>query len=430
MNIAVLLKYKIFHKILKSEFNKNVLILAGGTAVAQAVPVLISPILTRLYTPEDFGAFAIFVSITSVISVISCGRYELAVMLPEKDEDAINVAAVAFLFNVFINALFFLFILFFGDWLLGVLNAKNLGCLMYLAPLSVFLTGTFSILNYTNNRFKLYKDISKANVYKALAGAVVQIVMGVLKFGATGLVSGQILSQLASNTKLFFNIKHLLRNVDKDKLKNMGIRYINFPKYSLWAGLLNTTGYQLVNVLIGTFYGQTQLGYYYLAFRVLGMPASFIGSSISQVFYKQAVDEKNKSGNCEITFKNTFKKLLIISIPIFVIMFLIVQPIFSIIFGNNWKTSGLYAMILTPMFAIRFISSVLSIITSIYQKLKLELLINFLLVTFPVILIFQKFEFKLFLIIYSLVLSIMYFLFLILYYKIPTSITKCDKGGV
>jgi O-antigen/teichoic acid export membrane protein len=148
-------------KILKSEFNRNVLILAGGTAVAQAVPILISPILTRLYTPEDFGALAVFISITSIVGVIVNGRYELAIMLPEKDEDAINVAAVAFLFNVFVSGLFFLFILFFGDWLLEVLNAQNLGKLIYLAPLAVFLIGVFNILKYTNNRFKLYKDIQK-----------------------------------------------------------------------------------------------------------------------------------------------------------------------------------------------------------------------------------------------------------------------------
>ena len=369
MNIAVLIKDKIF----KNEFNKNVLILAGGTAVAQAVPVLISPILTRLYTPEDFGAFAIFVSITSAVSVIACGRYEFAIMLPEKDDDAINVAAVAFLFNVLISTFFFLFILFFGDWLLGIVNAKNLGWLIYLAPLSVFLMGTFSILNYTNNRFKLYKDISKANVYKALAGAVVQIVMGFLKFGATGLVSGQIISQLASNTKLFFNIKHLLRHVDKDKIRDMSIRYINFPKYSLWAGLLNTTGYQLVNVLIGAFYGQTQLGYYYLAFRVLGMPTSFIGSAISQVFYKQATEEKNKTGIIEKTFISTLKKLIILSIPIFLVIFITVQPIFSLVFGENWKTAGLYAMILTPMFAIRFIVVTFTLVPFIFNKNTIDL---------------------------------------------------------
>lgn len=404
---------QIKNKILNSEFNRNVLILASGTAIAQAVPILISPILTRLYTPEDFGAFAIFMSITSIVSVIACGRYELAIMLPEKDEDAINVAAVAFLFNVFISSLFFLFILFFGDWLLEVLNAKNLGWLIYIAPLSVFLAGTFSILNYTNNRFKLYKDISKANIYKSLAGAVVQVIMGVLKFGAIGLVSGQLVSQFISNTKLFFNIKYLLRHLDKDNVRNMGIRYINFPKYSLWAGLLNTTGYQLVNVLIGAYYGQTQLGYYYLAFRVLGMPTSFIGSAISQVFYKQATDEKNKTGNIEKTFKNTLKKLLLLSIPIFTIIFFTVEPLFGVVFGENWKTAGLYAMILTPMFAINFIVNTFTLVPFIFGKNVVDFIFQLgILIISIVVFLFDINNFVYLLVLYSFIMMFYYILYL------------------
>jgi len=410
---------QIKNKILNSEFNRNVLILAGGTAIAQAVPILISPILTRLYTPEDFGAFAIFMSITSIVSVIACGRYELAIMLPEKDEDAINVAAVAFLFNVFISSLFFLFILFFGDWLLEVLNAKNLGWLIYIAPLSVFLAGTFSILNYTNNRFKLYKDISKANIYKSLAGAVVQVIMGVFKFETIGLVSGQIISQLTSNTKLFFNIKQLLKNLDKNKVKDMGIRYINFPKYSLWAGLLNTTGYQIVNVLIGAYYGQTQLGYYYLAFRVLGMPTSFIGSAISQVFYKQATDEKNKTGNIEKTFKGTLRKLILLSIPIFGIIFLTVEPVFGIVFGENWKTAGLYAMILTPMFAVNFIVKTFTLVPFIFSKNVIDFVFQLgILVISVAIFVFNFKNFVYLLSLYSLIMLFYYLVYLLFLWRI------------
>jgi len=406
------------NRILKSEFNKNVLILVGGTTIAQILPIALSPILTRLYTPEDFGTLAIFVAITSVLSVISCGRYELAIMLPEKDEDAINVAAVAFLFNIFVSTSFLIFISLFGSWLLNLLNAKNLGKLIYLAPLTVFLMGTFNILNYTNNRFKLYKDISKANIYKSIAGAVVQIVMGFFKTGALGLISGQFASQLVSNGKLFLNVKVHLKNIEKRKIKEMSIRYLKFPKYSLWAGLLNTASYQIINLVIGKFYGQEQLGQYYLSLRILGIPTLFIGSAISQVFFKQALDEKSRTGNIEKTFKNTLKKLTILSVPIFTLIFLISKPIFAIVFGKNWEAAGEYTMILTPMFAIRFVSSALSITTSIYQTLKVEILINLLLIIIPILLISLTLKFLVFITLYSFVLSIMYLLFMVFYYKL------------
>ncbi|WP_201333795.1 oligosaccharide flippase family protein [Nitratiruptor sp. YY09-18] len=389
------------------------MILAGGTAIAQAIPILISPILTRLYTPEDFGALAIFVSITSIIGVIVNGRYELAIMLPERDEDAINVAAVAFLFNIFISIIFFLFILFFGDWLLEVLNAYNLDKLLYFSPLAVFLLGVFKILNYTNNRFKRYKDISKANIYKSLMGAIVQVLMGIFKAGAEGLITGYVVSLITSNTKLFINIKYLLKHIKIEKIRKMSIKFINFPKYSLLAGLLNTIGYQIVNILIGIFYGQTTLGYYYLAIRVMGLPTSFIGNAISQVFYKQAVDEKNNKASINNSFDSTLKKLIIISVPIFTIIFFVIKPAFRIVFGENWETAGLYAMILTPMFAVNFIVKTFTLIPFIFNKNVIDLIFQFgvLIISISVFLFGAK-DISSLLIVYSLLMTSYYFIYL------------------
>ena len=84
----------------KSEFTRNVLTLMTGTTIAQAIPIAISPILTRLYTPKDFGVLALFVAITSIFGSIANGRYELAIMLPKKDEDAINIFASTTIFII------------------------------------------------------------------------------------------------------------------------------------------------------------------------------------------------------------------------------------------------------------------------------------------------------------------------------------------
>jgi len=209
------------NKLLNNDFNKNVLILSGGTVVAQTLTIFISPILTRLYSPEDFGTYAIFLSIVSIVLVISCGRYELAIMLPEKDEDAINVAALAFIINTTVSLLFFFLILIFKDPILNLLKADSLSFWIYLAPLTIFFIGLFYILNYTNNRFKLYKDISKATIMRSIVNASMLLLMGVLKTGFSGLISGQIISQIVANTKLFYNIqnKGLLKDIKKDIIK-------------------------------------------------------------------------------------------------------------------------------------------------------------------------------------------------------------------
>ena len=104
---------KIKTKILTSEFNRNVLTLMTGTTIAQAIPIAITPILTRIYTPEDFGVFAIFIAITSIFSVIVNWRYDIAIMLPKKDEEAINILALGFIISCIISLILLILVFFF-----------------------------------------------------------------------------------------------------------------------------------------------------------------------------------------------------------------------------------------------------------------------------------------------------------------------------
>jgi len=360
----------------KSEFSKNVLTLMTGTTIAQAIPIAISPILTRLYSPEDFGVFALFVAITSIFGSIANGRYELAIMLPRKDEDAINILALGFIINVVLSLFLFLIVIIFHDKIVSLLNNKEISPWLYLVPISVFLMGLFNLLNYFNNRKKFYKDLAKANVYKSIGMAMVQLSLGFLKIGAFGLISGQIFSQIISNTKLFFNIKRLdlFKSIRKMKIIAIGKRYIDFPKFSMWAILANTLAVQLTNILISSFYNVKTLGFYSLAQRMLGMPSSLIGGSIGQVFFEEATKEKQKTGKAIKSFFSTLKKLVFLAIPSFTLLYFIVENLFAFIFGEEWRIAGKYAQIVIPLFAIRFVVAPLSNINNIFELQKVALL--------------------------------------------------------
>jgi len=113
-------------KLLKNEFNRNVLTLLTGTTIAQALPIAISPILTRIYTPEDFGVFALFISISAIFAAIVNGKYELAIVVPEKDEDAYNIAALSLLIATGISVVLLLIVIFFHSWILMLLDNKEI----------------------------------------------------------------------------------------------------------------------------------------------------------------------------------------------------------------------------------------------------------------------------------------------------------------
>jgi len=399
-----------------------------GTTIAQAIPIAISPILTRLYTPEDFGVFALFMAITSIFGSIANARYELAIMLPRKDEDAINILAVGFIINVGLSLFLFFIIFVFHDNILNLLNNKKISPWLYLVPISVFLMGCFNLLNYFNNRKKLYKDLAKANIYKSIVSAIVQLSFGFFKAGATGLISGQIFSQIISNTKLLLNIKklNLFNKINKLKLIALAKKYKDFPKFSMLAALLNTLSTHLTNILISSFFGIATLGYYSLVQRVLGIPSVLIGSSISQVFFQEAMQEKRQTGKVIKSFNNTVKKLLIIGIPLFGFLFFLIEDLFAFVFGENWRIAGVYAQIVIPFLFVNFIVGSISIVNMVFEKNLYGLYINtiILFVSLLIFFIFYGTDFKLFLTYYSFIMTTVYICIWIYYYYVAKGVVK------
>ena len=127
-------------------------------------------------------------------------------MLPNKDEDPINIAALGIILTTVISIFLFIIILIFDDKISDLLESTEIRFWLYFVPLSVFLTGFWNVLNYFNIRKKQYLDISKAIILKAIILSTLQVAIGFIKNGATGLISGQLVSQLFANTKLFLNV--------------------------------------------------------------------------------------------------------------------------------------------------------------------------------------------------------------------------------
>jgi len=366
-------------KFVKSEFTRNVLTLMTGTTIAQAIPIAISPILTRIYTPEDFGVFALFVSITSILGSIANGRYELAIMLPKKDEDAINIVALGIIITVIFSFLVFLVILIFHNQIVNVLNNKEISTWLYFIPLVVLLTGLYNVLNYWNNRKKYYKELANSLIIKSIVLAIVQLSIGFIKQGAGGLVIGQILSNMFANIFLLKKLtkyKLLIFKISKIKMIALAKRYKDFPKFSMWSGLFNIASIQIPILILTAFFSTTIVGFYALSHRFISMPMSFIGSSIGQVFYQKSAEVKNdKQRLSELTF-NTYKKLFLIGIVPFSIITVFGDYLFAFVFGNDWVIAGEYAQVLAIWILFVFITSPLTTLFSTLEKQKKALYFN------------------------------------------------------
>lgn len=393
-----------------------------GTTIAQAIPIAISPILTRIYTPEDFGVFALFIAITAIFGSIANGRYELAIMLPKKDEDAINIFALGFIITILMSLVLLVLAIVFNDYFATLLGNDEIGFWLYFVPLTVFFTGLWNILNYFNNRRKNYHDLRNATIIKSIISAIIQLSIGFVKQGATGLITATIVPQFVANTRLLKNIikdKLLVAKISKVKVIALAKRYKDFPKYSMWAIFANTLSQNLTNILISAFYSIGTLGFYSLVQRVLGMPSSLIGDSIGQVFFQQATKEKQQTGKAVKTFNATVKKLIIIGLPAFGILFFIVEDLFAFVFGEEWRIAGTYAQIVIPLFFIRFVVATVSAIDTIMERQNIYLLFNIVLLVTGVfvVMIFKDFKFEFFLNMFSTCMGLVYLVYGYILYK-------------
>ncbi|HJL79227.1 MAG TPA: oligosaccharide flippase family protein [Candidatus Marinimicrobia bacterium] len=409
---------------LNTEFSRNVFTLVTGTTIAQIIPIAISPILTRIYTPEDFGVLALFLSVSMLVGAIASARYEQAIILPEKDEDALNLIVLSLSFLVVICCMILMVILLFYGRIVILLNNDAISVWLYFVPLMIFLLGSFNIINVYATRQKQYKMIAKANVYKSLVLATIQIILGVVKSGVSGLISGQIFSTITSTMTLVkntVNLRKIFQVVTLEKIRSLAKRYIRFPKYSLWAIMSNALTQNVVNVSVSSFFSITTLGFYSFANKIIAMPINLIGTSVGQVFYQQALREQQETGRSVKTFKAVVSKLVMLSFVIFIPLYFVVEDIFAFVFGDKWKIAGQFTKILIPFIMMKFIVSPLSTINNIFDKQIASLIwqIGLLIITLTVLVWTKVFhvDFQTFISFYAKIVSVYYLMMLPVLYN-------------
>lgn len=427
---------KKFHKVggrlLKSEFNRNVLTLMTGTTIAQAIPVAIAPILTRIYSPEDFGVYALFLSLIAIFGVIINGRYELAIVLPKKDEDAINILAISFILNLTISLFLLILVILFYEYFLKFPGIKNIGIWLYFIPLVLFLIGFWKMLNYFNIRKKQFKDIAKATIIKSIVLAAVQLSIGFIKSGVTGLISGQIISQLFANTKLLLNTfknKILISKISKKKIISLAKKYKDFPKYNAPAALFDTAALQLPSILLPKLFGLAISGYFFLAYKMIAIPSTMIGKSISDVFFQKMTEKKNMKIKCWPFFIKTVNHLIFIGAPVSISIALFGPYLFQFVFGDEWILSGEIARYLAIVFLLSFVVSTVSSVFSVSGYIKrgaywryLYFITSLSIFAFSLMTGLKFFEFLLLFITHEILLYLIYF------YLIIKSVRQIDEG--
>ncbi len=373
----------------KSEFSRNVLTLMTGTSIAQAIPIAISPILTRIYTPEDFGVFALYLSVASIVSTMATGRYELAIMLPKKDEDAINIVVLSITISFFVSLLSLLIVSVFNTQIAYLLGNPAISPWLYFIPVSVLLTGLYQSFNYWSSRKKEYKRLAANRVVQSGVMASSNIGMGVGGFGASGFILSTLLGQGMATFLFYKKIcskdMDLFKYINKLKLIALLKKYKKLPTLNLPNALIDGVRLSGINILIAKFFTTAVLGQFSLAWKMVQTPMSLIGGSLSQVFF-QKISSAKKS-DLELIVRKFIIKIFFIAAPIFLILYFYSLDIFTFVFGVKWKLAGESASIMAPWLFLNFISSPISTVFIILNKQEILLFISVVYMIIPLFLI-------------------------------------------
>lgn len=353
----------------KSKFTKNVWSLMTGSLLGQILLIISTPVLTRLFSPEEFGVFALFLALTVILGSIASGRYELAIMLPKNNKMALNIMMLGIFLSFLLFVMLTVIVLVFGEIILLHLRIReDYELLLYMVPLSVFMIGVFNVVNYMNIRLNNFNRISVVTLIKSAIMVSVQLFFGLLKLGGSlSLALGYMVAQIFSSMALLLSsISKIKKIITHRRLKVVATRYSGFPRYSSFAALIYSANAYLPIFLLSFFGFAIYVGFYVVIQKMLGSPINIISGAINNVLYSHLVLAK-KNKTIGILLERYIIRFIYLSVGPGILIVLLSPFAFGFVFGDAWEKAGLIAAIIAPYFLLQFIFSPMSTVISVME---------------------------------------------------------------
>lgn len=411
---------------------RTVFVVFSGSSLSMLIPILFIPILTRLYSPIDFGQYGFVYSVGVLLGVFSTLRYENSIVIAKSDREAAQIQRLCELLIISINFLSIIILacLYFGfkkfhleswwhEWYISI-------------PFVSFSTALFKVKTLLANRLNHFKYTAKVKVTQGVLITFLGILFGAIDLSANGMVWAFIIGNMITVLLLHQKNKdtHAIHIHD---LLTVAKRYTNFPFFSLPAELVSNVVTRYPLIFFPFFFGSEITGFLTLAYRVVAIPARFVSTAVAEVFFQKASKEVREKGQCHNIFFFTSAFLFTISIVGFSILFLLSDFIFSVFLDPIWFKTSAYIKILIPLFMVNFIVSPLSTMIYISEKQSWDLYFQFTFLFMLIVstltswLIYKEFEIVLF----SMVITgcCLYFIYYLLFFilikeKLPYNIPK------
>lgn len=332
--------------------------LVAGSVAAHALPLILGPALTRVYSPDDFGQFALLWAVSANLAVVGCARYEFALPLEREDPRAAQVMALCAHVLATVtaaSAAVGLVLVLWGDWGLA-----------WTLPLAVLATAAVQWLMLWATRAQRFGLLSAARFMQQGGGATLQLILGLAVGGPLGLVLGATVASAGAAWMLARPAPlggwSALRLQPWARLRAVAHHHRNFPLLNTPHAFLGALQDTLTLVLVTAWTGDAAAGFWALALRYLKAPATLIGGALSQALYPQLVAVQTRAEGRALVRK-AVAGLLAIACPVAALLMLWGPDLFVVVFGIEWSTAGHLARAMAIYIGLHFVASPLAVVT-------------------------------------------------------------------
>lgn len=339
-----------------SEFAKDTAVLTVGTAVAQLVAIAAMPVMSRLYTPADFGLLAVFLAVSSIVATAITLRYETSILPPKAESESVSLVLLSLALALVLGLLFAI-----TAWLLPEVIKKNLGVSALgawfpIAVLAGVATAVLAIGTSWLNRQRAYIKITQLRIAQSGVGAICGITLGLYGY-TTGLLMAQIGSLLVVTAVVMVSLRAMHAQWRKQVIRNVATKHSAAPKYLLPTALLDVITMQLPILLITAWFSSEEAGQFSMAWKILALPMALIGGAVGQVFLQRFSQVWPDAQSARRLLYRTWKVLAVVGVLPTILVMVFGEQLFTWVLGNAWGSAGRMAAVIAPMLLAFLVSS-------------------------------------------------------------------------
>lgn len=341
-------------------YRKSVIALMTGSAAAQAIPILISPLLTRLYSPKEFGLLAVYLSISAVLSVFAAGRYDLALIEPAQDSEARGLLFAGLWLSVVFCLCLSIVLAVAAPALAQLIGSPYATFWLYFVPITVFSMSCLSLFTYWLNRCKNFKGMSIFRILNSLVIAGLSLGFAFTELKQQGLLLGYMMGQLL--TVVYLWLAHVEQEKNKTRADVWIVmrKYVRYPKFLIPSTLAGAVASESPIVLLTRFFDTAVSGLFSFVNRVTVTPMAIIGNSVGEVYRVRAAEHFQQHGECRQIFLRHAGMLAVAGVVPWLVLFFWGPALFSFVFGSQWREAGEMATFLSFVVWFQLMSTPLS----------------------------------------------------------------------